>query len=76
MFKQAIKNMKIKLHCNKDKHSWEYCTWGSALVDNLDGTFGFWSIPTRYCKNCDKEQFNLKNGWELAKKNLTINDVK
>jgi hypothetical protein len=73
---KIIKFIKNRLFCDKGKHDWEYCTWGSALTDNLDGTHSLWEIPTRTCKTCGKHQFNLKNGWEKAKKGLTINDLK
>lgn len=75
MLKNIIKNAKVKLLCNKEKHKWEYSTWGSAPVDHLDGTFGLWSLGTRWCKTCGKEELNLKNGWEARKKGLTINDL-
>ena len=74
-FKNAIKNIKIKLRCEKEKHDWEYCTWGNGIVDNLDGTFCFWDIATRTCNTCGRHQYNLKNGWEEARKGLNINDL-
>lgn len=74
--KKAIQNIKIKLHCEKGNHNWEYCTWGSAFVDNLDDTFSIWSIGTRTCDTCKRHEMNLKNGWEEGKKGLTINDLK
>jgi hypothetical protein len=76
MIKKAIKNMKIKLRCEKDNHNWEYAIWGSAFVDNLDDTFSLWEIGTRTCKICKRHEMNLKNGWQEAKKGLTINDLK
>ncbi|WP_182004632.1 hypothetical protein [Priestia aryabhattai] len=76
MLKNIIRNTKIKLQCNKEKHNWNYCTWGSAFVDNLDTTFGIWSIGVRTCNTCGRHEMNLKNGWEKGKKSLTINDLK
>lgn len=73
--KDLVRNIKMKISCNKDKHNYQYCTWGNGIVDNLDGTCGMWEIPTRTCNTCGKHEFKLKNGWELAKKGLTINDM-
>lgn len=70
-----IKNRKIKTKCEKGKHDWNYYTWGSAPVDNLDDTFCFWSIPVRNCETCKKHEMKLKDGYEAAKKGLTINDM-
>lgn len=72
---QLIKGLKVKLFCSREKHDWKYYTWGSAVVDNLDGTFGLWEIPVRDCPTCKKHQYNLKNAWEDAKKCLTIKDL-
>lgn len=74
-FNSMIKNIKIKFYCDKDNHNWDYCTWGSAFVDNLDDTFSIWSIGTRTCATCKRHEMNLKNGWEEGKKELTINDL-
>jgi len=68
--------LKIRLRCVKGNHNFEYATWGSAFVDNLDGTFSLCEIDIRTCKTCKRHEMNLKNGWQEAKKGLTINDLK
>jgi Zn finger protein HypA/HybF involved in hydrogenase expression len=74
--KNHIKKVKTKLYCEKGNHNWEHGIWGSAFVDNLDGTFSLWEIGVRTCQTCKRHEMNLKNGWEEAKKGLTINDLK
>lgn len=72
---KLFKNLKVKLLCSNEKHDWEYYTWGSAVVDNLDGTCSLWQLPIRECHTCNKHQLKLKKGWEDSKKSLTIKDL-
>lgn len=74
--KEVFRQWQIRFFCTKEKHQWEYCTWGNAMVDNLDATFSMWEIATRACTRCKRQEFNLKNGWEKARKGLTIEDLK
>ena len=75
-FKAGIQKVQVNLYCKKEKHKWQHGTWGSAFVDNLDETYGIWEISTRTCHFCGKHELKLKNGWERAKKGLTINDLR
>ncbi|MFA1510031.1 hypothetical protein ACDN41_12445 [Priestia aryabhattai] len=75
MFKDVVKNIKVKFLCNKDKHNWNYYTWGNACVNNLDGTIGIWDISVRECNCCNRHEMYVKDIWTAKKKFLTINDL-
>lgn len=78
IFKKIMKFWKrllIKLLCSRDKHNWEYYTWGSAPVDNLDGTVSIWALSSRECSNCGKHQIRYRKGWDDYKDKITIYDV-
>lgn len=72
---EIVQNIKTKLFCHRGKHAWEHYTWGSAPVDNLNGTFGIWGIPMRECKTCSKLEMRLKGVYVEDKKKLTIKDL-
>lgn len=75
MIKEFIRKQKIRFRCDIQKHDWEYYTWGNAIVNNLDDTFGFWDIASRHCTTCSKTEHKLKHGWAEVKGPLFITDL-
>lgn len=64
-----------KYLCKANKHKWLYYTWGNALVDNLDGTFGFYDIPSRTCLRCKLNERRLKIDWQEVRNEFAVTDL-